>query len=411
MKRGYKVILTSPTWSLGGANMVSANLVRGLIESGVDARILLTRPDYPESMPMERSRRTPFVKLPMRRYATWRERCHALIRYLEEQSPCIYIPNYDWGHSCIGPRLSSRVVIVGIMHSVDPIYFEHLSRLGKYWNAIVTVSGAIAKKAAQSDPELASRIFAIPNGVDIPELYSRRFSEPGAPLKMVFAGRLVHDPKRILDLPKIMEALRALEVPVRLIVTGAGEDEAQLVRMSRPFLESGVMQLTGKLSNERTLEVMQECDLFLLTSEFEGMPMSLLEAMGRGCVPVVSDVSSGVPELIDHGINGFRVPVGDIASFAEYISLLYRDIEKREHMSRLAYEKVAAGGYRIQDMVNSYEEVFHRALSDAESGAYVRPTGAVTTPLGISPWNYRLPDSIVRMVLFAKAMLRHVRSA
>jgi glycosyltransferase involved in cell wall biosynthesis len=226
---------------------------------------------------------------------------------------------------------------------------------------------------------------------------------------MVFTGRLVQYPKRIFDLPKIVQILQTLNVPVRLTVIGAGEDERRLKRISRPFLESGIIEFTGHLSNEKTLEIIQACDVFLLTSEFEGMPMSLLEAMGHGCVPVVSDVSSGVPELIDHGINGYRIPIGDIESFAKYISLLYHDMQKRRRMSLMAYKKVASGGYRIQDMLNRYEEVFRRSISDAENGAYVRPKGEITIPLGISPWNYRLPNFVLRIGMFVKAMERQIR--
>jgi len=409
MKSDYRIIITSPTWSLSGANTVSANLVHGLVERGMGAYILLTRPDYPESEQMAIAANVPFKKLPIKRFSSWKDRCHTLIRYLEEHAPCIYIPNYDWGHSCISPKLSNRIIIVGIMHSVEPIYFEHLSRLGRYWNAVVAVSRIIAEKAIQCEPALETRIFAIPNGVTIPSHYSKHLLEAGAPLKMVFNGRLVQYPKRVFDLPQIVQTLQTLNVPVRLTVIGAGKDERRLKKMSRPFLESGIMEFTGHLSNEKALEIVQASDVFLLTSEFEGMPMSLLEAMGHGCVPVVSNVSSGVPELIDHGINGYRIPIGDIESFARHISQLYHDMQKRRRMSLMAYERVASGGYHIQDMLNRYEEVFRRSISDAENGAYIRPKGEITIPLGISPWNYRLPDFVLRIAMFARAMERQFR--
>jgi glycosyltransferase involved in cell wall biosynthesis len=409
MKSDFKIIITSPTWSLSGANTVSANLIRGLVERGAEAYILLTRPDYPESEPMAIPTDVPIKELPTKRFSTWMDRCHTLIRYLEEQAPCIYIPNYDWGHSCISPRLSNRIVIVGIMHSVEPIYFEHLSRLGKYWNAVVAVSGVIAEKAIQCEPAIERRVFAIPNGVTISPHYSKHLSEAGAPLTMVFNGRLVQYPKRVFDLPQIVQTLKALHIPVKLTIIGAGDDERRLKKMSGPFLESGMMEFTGHLNHEKAQEIMQASDVFLLTSEFEGMPMSLLEAMGHGCVPVVSDVSSGVPELIEHGINGYRVPIGDVKSFAGHISHLYHDTQNRKRMSLMAYQRVASGGYRIEDMVNRYEEVFRVSIANAEKGGYVRPKGEMTIPLGISPWNYRLPKSVLKIPIFAMFAVRQIQ--
>ena len=58
------------------------------------------------------------------------------------------------------------------------------------------------------------------------------------------------------------------------------------------------------------MQILEQQDAYILTSEFEGMPNALNEAMARGCVPVVTDIRSGIPELVRYGVNGYRVPVG-----------------------------------------------------------------------------------------------------
>ena len=60
-------------------------------------------------------------------------------------------------------------------------------------------------------------------------------------------------------------------------------------------------------------------DISILFSEFEGMSISMLESMGQGCVPIVTDVS-GSKETIAHGQTGFIVAVGDVGVMAETIA-------------------------------------------------------------------------------------------
>src|SRR4026208_2199062 len=82
-------------------------------------------------------------RLPLRKYDPWPWKWKSMIQYLESQAPCIYIPNYDYNFSCVAPKLSKRVAICGIVHSDDPVHYDHFLRLKDYWNGIVAVSDAI----------------------------------------------------------------------------------------------------------------------------------------------------------------------------------------------------------------------------------------------------------------------------
>ena len=141
------VILAAPKWGLNGPNVFSANLARALNALGMAAHIVLTRPDWVDTKPLPKPGDIPFRTLPVRPFMSFRNRCAAMIRYLEQHSPCVYIPNHDFGHSCISPQLSNRIVAVGILHSDDPQHYEHAVRLGGYWNRTVAVSAAIAADA------------------------------------------------------------------------------------------------------------------------------------------------------------------------------------------------------------------------------------------------------------------------
>jgi len=338
----------------------------------------------------------PVARLPVNLRASWPARWQAMMSYLEAQAPCVYIPNSDWGHSCVCSRLSETVRVVGIVHSDDPVHYEHVARLGAYWNAVVTVSDAIALRVTRLLPSHAARIATIPYGVPIPDqLSEQRFTDSGR-LRVVYAGRLVQAQKRVLDLPRIVK--RALEqgVDMELLVAGAGDDERRLRADCDLLVNRGVVRFLGTRPNAEVLRLFESADAMLLPSEFEGLPVSVIEAMGRGCVPVVSDVASGIPELIEDGVSGYRVRLGDVSEFARRLAILYRDPPARRAMGFAAHRAVLRGGYRVEDMVGRYAELFERVDTEARSGAYRRRPGPIVPRPGLysAAWKARLPGPV-----------------
>jgi len=319
-----------------------------------------------------------------------------MIHYLESRSPCIYLPNYDFQYSCISPLLSGNVGIVGIVHSDDPVHYEHVTRLGKYWNAIVAVSQTVAQNTLTIDPTLESRLATIPYGVEVPDYFPEHRLNETAPLKIVYVGRLVQPQKRVLDLPYIVAALVKKQIPVELTIVGNGLERRQLVKLCNDLGVEDNVKFLGLLPNEQIYQVLKENDVFILTSDFEGLPLSLLEAMAWGCIPVVTDIRSGIPELVLNGLNGYRVTVGNIQEFAERLALLQRNPVLRRTMSDKAYQTICTQGYRVEDMAQRYFALFEQVFEQVKQGNYHRPTGKIIPP-PLYTWKDLLPGSVRAM--------------
>lgn len=381
--QAFEVVVAATAWTVTGVNVFSANLVRGLHQAGVTAHVLLTEHDTALVNPNEASMPRPagvnFQVLPVGRRAGWGAHWGAMLRWLEESAPCVYIPNSDWRHSCVCPQLPDHVVVVGVVHSDDPLHYDHVRRLGRYWNVIVTVSRALAQRTAELCPELAERIVTIPIGVRIPEQRPVRAAADGV-LRLIYHGILKQHQKRVLDLPKIVQRALELGVPVQLSIAGAGPDEAALRTACADLVDRGAIRFLGVTSPDDIAALLERHDVYLLASEFEGMPNALIEAMGRGCVPVVSRMASGIPELIRDGDNGFMVAIGDADAFAERLQVLWTDPARRERMSISAFATVQGGGFRVEDMVAAYRRVFDQAWERVRTGAFVRPRGPLLPP-------------------------------
>jgi len=392
----FRVILTSPTLELNGVNVFSINLVRGLQKKGISAFILLTEPHRKEQIPLDVPEEISIKQLPVNKGATWKQKWKVLIEYLEDCAPCVYIPNYDMKHSCISAKLSHKIGIVGIVHSDDQRHYDHATRLGKYWNAIVTVSQFTTQKTIELNPILSHKIIQIPYGVSIPDsLPDKRSFNKTSPIKLVYAGKIRQVQKRVFDLPKIMEALEESKTPFEIQIIGDGPAKNDLVNLSEEFINKKVAIFKGLLSNELTQKHLEESEVILLTSEYEGLPNIILEAMARGCVPIVTDIKSGVSQLIQDGYNGCLIPVGDIQEFANRITFLQNNPEYLNQLKTNAFKTVAGSQYGIEFMVNSYLNLFNTIMEN-NSKNYTRKQ------------NIFLPLQILNTIITSKDKLRKI---
>jgi glycosyltransferase involved in cell wall biosynthesis len=328
-----------------------------------------------------------------------------MIDYLKDRAPCIYIPNHDYEYSCVARALPRNVGVVGVVHSDEPQHYAHAHHLGRFWNATVAVSQSIEENLASSEPALAKRMRVIHHGVPAePELRWPRI-DGSSPLRIVYVGRLVEQQKRVFDLPRIMEVLEKRGVPATLTVVGGGKDRRALESLASPCVERGAIRFAGVLSNSKIARELRNHDALILTSEYEGFPLVVLEAMAWGCIPVVTAIRSGIPELVRDGENGYVVGVGDIEAFAERLAGLQRDARLREHLSKRAFGTLHEGGFTAEAMTDRYLDLFHGVAKELSDGAFQRPSGRIKAlPWARPSWKDRLNPSIRRALARAKAL-------
>lgn len=95
--------------------------------------------------------------------------------------------------------------------------------------------------------------------------------------------------------------------------------------------------------------------------------------MSRGCVPVVTDIESGVPDVVVQGETGFRFPIGDAVAFGERIAQLSADAGLLERLSRAAHARIIEGGYTAEVMAERYARVIREVYAEMVDGRYARP--------------------------------------
>lgn len=131
-------------------------------------------------------------------------------------------------------------------------------------------------------------------------------------------------------------AMAREEAPnVVLDIYGKGDDEEKLRDLIHELRAEDVVHLRGYAP--RAAEELDSASFSLLTSRFEGQPLSLLESMGHGCPPVSYDINYGPSDIITDGENGFLVPAGDVAAAARRVVQLCGDQALVERMGDAAW--------------------------------------------------------------------------
>ncbi|MDH3683863.1 MAG: glycosyltransferase, partial [Acidimicrobiia bacterium] len=185
-------------------------------------------------------------------------------------------------------------------------------------------------------PGDGNRLHIIHCGIDPTALQPRRHEGTGD--RVLFVGRLAE----VKGLPVLLEALRIVaktHPTVSLTVVGDGPGRERFEAVARDLGLTGAVDFVGYRSQAEVASHLAETDVFVLPSYAEGVPVTLMEAMGSG-LPVVATQVGGVSELVEHERNGFIVKPGDPAELADRISTLVGDPRRRQRFGDAGRSRV-----------------------------------------------------------------------
>jgi glycosyltransferase involved in cell wall biosynthesis len=189
-----------------------------------------------------------------------------------------------------------------------------------------------------------------------------RLGIPSEAAAVIFSGRLAPE-KELSSLIGAFQTVIRRMPDALLILLGDGPSRASLEERAGQLGLSANVRFAGNQPAAGIPGWLQAGDLFTLVSSNEGFPCSLVEAMSAGVASVVSDIPANA-QLIDSGVHGLRVPVGDEAGIAEAILRLLGDPEARARMGTAARRRVVEN-YSTDKVVDRYEALFDEALRGA----------------------------------------------
>lgn len=214
------------------------------------------------------------------------------------------------GASCppMAAQVSNSLVRSDLLRAVSWGYGAWLRMHSGFLDALVAMTPAMAKETVEQMRIAPSRVHVIANPATLPI--------PGAPLPPMPEGRFILGVGRLAPQKRwdrLIAAMPRLHDPdIQLLILGEGAERASLERLVERLGLGGRVLMPGHAPDP--LPAIERAAVMALTSEFEGVPGVLREAIALGTPAVATDSSVAIPELIDSPTRGTVIPPGDRAA-------------------------------------------------------------------------------------------------
>jgi glycosyltransferase involved in cell wall biosynthesis len=297
----------------------------------------------------------------------------------------------DWMELALAAEYDLGRAVIQIVHDEYHLGLATLNHAAV--DVFVAHSREFFDRLRRSLPSRQSDIHYLPYGIPVPE--RDRQAVPG-PLRLLFIGRMTEN-KGVFELPQIDGLLQQAGVEARWTIIGDGPERASLLARWR---DPERVRFVIPWSNEDVLAAAAEHDVFVLPTRFEGFPVSLLETMGAGLVPVVSDLPGGISEVVEEGVLGFRPAIRDVEGFARAIVALDGDRARLDEMGARCRDLVRER-FDIRERVKAYQSLFSkwRELRRERRDKPKHPYGSRLD----KPW---IPNPLVRLFRYGTRKLR-----
>ena len=317
-------------WRNGGIAGLNERIARQLVKQGAAATIFLARP-YPKRSKADREGYLRYkrlmgsacVSLNLAAYPSrWRE-AHFVESVLKHGVECLFVSLFRPQAAAL-EMLSRHIPVVGVAHNDHSYFYDEYLSTQSFLAAQVAPSRRILERCRDlAGPERRASVRPVINGIEIPTTADE---PPSGPLKVIYCSRLDQVQKRSLDLPVIWKSFLARGGTGTLSVIGSGPTEKALRDALAAEQAAGSVRFFGHLEEEAVFKEMATGDVILNLANFEAFPQSVTEGAARGLWPVLSDIESGHPEIVELLGFGTLCPLGDKAAFTDALLSLSSDL-------------------------------------------------------------------------------------
>jgi glycosyltransferase involved in cell wall biosynthesis len=289
----------------------------------------------------------------------------AYVRWHKQEGPEIvhaHLPHATWFARWI--RLLAPVRVL-----VDTIHTSSTGTLGRRLGYRVSqaladrttcVSRAVADAAQKAGIVRPENLTVLANGIPLPPECSRleRIPEHPAnsrPFYWIAVGRL----SKVKDYPTLLHAFAKLPATARLRIAGSGPEEAHLRSLTSQL---GIEERVKFLGFQANIQPwLDRSDAFVLSSLWEGLPVSVLEA-AASWLPVVATAGAGTAEALIPGVTGLLVPPADASALAgAMLRIMEMSPDQRRQMGSTGREFVSAN-FALEAIATRWESLYYDLL-------------------------------------------------
>ena len=260
---------------------------------------------------------------------------------------------HDWFELGMVHNLGLANKVIYILHGNYDYYYDLAIKHQKVIDAFVCISPIIFNNLKLKITHESEKIFYLNYPVKNFQIKNKNKDHFNI---FYAAGNLNDDNKQFNTVIKVAENICKMLPNVFFTIAGGGFTETEFFKLWPSDLKKNVNFL-GLIENEKLLHILTEQHVFLLPSLLEGFPVSLVEAMKAGAVPLVTNWDGAVDELITAGVTGFYFKARAVNDYVDCI--------ERLHADRVMLNTIASNAsVRVNALFNPYvntrkfEEIF-----------------------------------------------------
>jgi glycosyltransferase involved in cell wall biosynthesis len=266
------------------------------------------------------------------------------VKFIKRENPSSIISFYLVPHGLIGfisAKITGKPICICLLgtdlnvHCKKKILGNIFLWILKHSN-VVTVPGSISKKFLADRGVDRSKIFILPNTIDIdkfrPMSVTKKFD-------VVTIGRLV-EVKHIEIFLQVISELKEELHGIKAGIAGTGPLNIELKRLSKKLKLDNNIEFLGYIEDAPSF--LNSGKIYILTSETEGLPTAMIEAMACGLPPVISNVGN-VPDVIKDEVNGFLIK--DYRNEDDYVTAISKLLSDKK-----LYKKISENALAVRDV-------------------------------------------------------------
>ena len=309
--------------------------------------------------------------------------CRQLSKYLPDNKALIVAS--DWLELGMVSNLGLQNKVIHILHGDYDYYYTLATIHAAAVDTYITVAADIKKKLTTILPyrkeDIHYQRFPVPESICNDTTYRQANS-------IIFIGRCTED-KGYPLLPTIAKLLDAQQSKLQWHIVGELKNKQQY-----PWDPSTAVIFHGLISNEAVYELLCQVQLFILPSIAEGMPVSLIESMKAGVIPVVNNLPGGIQELVSNDETGFTIDSNHTQGYVEAIKTILRDNATATRLSGKC-RSLAAEMFNPVANTNLFEGIY---LQTAKKQSLEKPVKKVYGSRLDQVWLGNTLTSLVRKI-------------
>ena len=353
-----KILQVIPYFCFGGAETMCENITYALTAMGQDVTVVSL---YNQCTPIAQRMEKAGVRILYldKKLGLDLSMVPKLIKIMKQEKPDVVHTHLD-----VIKYAVAAAKVCGIKHCVHTVHNvaheEAEGRLQKIvntiyfklgWSVPVALSPEVLNTIVSFYGLKAEKVPMIYNGVDLGKCCPKEFYDLGKPARLLHIGRFTEQKNH----KGLLEAFAQIskEYPdCCLQLIGDGDLQTETETYARTL---GIQEKVLFLGNQTNVySFLKEADIFLLPSKFEGMPMTIIEAMGTG-LPIVAAAVGGVPDMLEDRVSGMLVPC-DPKATAEAVLQLLKQEELRVKLGTNALR--SSRNFSAEHMARRYCEVY-----------------------------------------------------